>query len=227
MSNRACSILQPCLNNGTCHNINSTLGYNCSCVTGFNGEICQSDDRVCRPDSCWNDGISRETERNERSDSISFVVGTCIQISNTAFQCQCAPGWEDEICQTMINYCSDDICLNAGVCQSSLLSYSCLCLAGSYAGRTCEVAEKRLVTLQMVSRSFAYVAIIAIVGVAIVVVVLDILKYCFGIDPVHRKRQKKKSRQRKKRKKPVQIIRFKYIHAPSQNVDRTIQDTNV
>ena len=79
----------------------------------------------------------------------------------------------------------------------------------------------------MVSRSFAYVAIIAIVGVAIFVVVLDILKYCFGIDPVHRKRQKKKSRQRKKRKKPVEIIRFKYIHAPSQNADRTIQDTNV
>ena len=137
--NRACNILQPCLNNGTCRNINSTLlGYNCSCVSGFNGEICQSDDRVCRPDSCWNDGASRE--RNERSYLISFVVGTCIQRSNTTFQCRCTPGWEDENCQTKINYCSDDSCLNGGVCQSSLLNHSCLCLAGSYSGPMCEVS---------------------------------------------------------------------------------------
>ena len=92
----------------------------------------------------------------------------------------------------------------------------------------CEVTDKRLVTFQMVSRSFAYVAIIAIVGVAIFVVVLDILKYCFGIDPVDRKLRTTKS---KKKKKPIQIIRFRYIHAevpePSRNRNEIVKDTVV
>jgi hypothetical protein len=94
-------------------------------------------------------------------------------------------------------------------------------LAGSYGGRICEVVDKRLITLQMISRSFAYVAIIAIVGVAMFVVIMDVLKYCFDIDPVDRKCRTTKS---KKKKKPIQIIRFRYIHAEVQKPSRSRND---
>ena len=131
----------------------------------------------------------------------------------------------------MINYCGNNTCLNGGVCQSSLLNYSCLCLTGSYSGQFCEVTERTIVTRQIVSKSFAYIAIVAIIGAAMFIVTMDVLKYCFGIDPVDRKRRPKKSEKRKKRKKPVQIIRFKYVHAsvpePSDNMNEGLQNTAV
>lgn len=105
--------------------------------------------------------------------------------------------------------------MNGGVCQSSLLNYSCLCLTGSYSGQLCEITEQKIYIRQTVSKSFAYIVIIAIIGVAVVVVTMDVLKYCFGIDPVGRERRVKKYGKRKKKMKPMQIIRFKYIHAPT------------
>jgi hypothetical protein len=64
-----------------------------------------------------------------------------------------------------------------------LLNYSCECLIGSYSGRYCEITAKRIIIFKSVSKSFAYIAIIALVSVAIFVIIMDILKYCFGIDP--------------------------------------------
>jgi hypothetical protein len=53
----------------------------------------------------------------------------------------------------------------------------------------------------MISKSFAYIAIIAMTCVVMFVVIMDILKYCFGIDPVgeelERIRREKRARNRK------------------------------
>ncbi|UJR11646.1 hypothetical protein I4U23_015827 [Adineta vaga] len=46
--------------------------------------------------------------------------------------------------------------------------------------------------------------------VAMFVIIMDILKYCFGIDPVHEEREK--IRRDKRRKRPV-IQRFTYVNA--------------
>ena len=73
---------------------------------------------------------------------------------------------------------------------------------------------KRLVILQIVSTTCAYVAIIAMSAVATFVVVMDILKYCFGIDPVEGEREKLRQEKRVKKRKPV-IERFAYVNAPS------------
>ena len=109
--------------------------------------------------------------------SISTISGTCSETSNTTFVCSCQPYWTDLNCQTQINYCANITCLNHGVCQPLLQSYRCLCLENSYSGQHCEITANRLIILHIVSRSFAYVAIVAIVSVAVFVMVLDVLKY--------------------------------------------------
>ena len=54
-----CDIFQPCRNNGTCFNKNSISStYNCKCPPDFGGDQCQIDNRLCKTDTCWNNGIS-------------------------------------------------------------------------------------------------------------------------------------------------------------------------
>ena len=67
---------------------------------------------------------------------------------------------------------------------------------------------------KMVSKSFAYVAIIAIASVAAFVVIMDILKYCFGIDPVEEERKRMREEKRAKKRQPV-IERFVYVNSPA------------
>lgn len=130
-----------------------------------------------------------------------------------------------------MSWCESGTCLNAGVCKSLLLNYSCLCLSGSYSGEVCQIRAQRLTTFQIISKSFGYMAIVSIVGVGMFVAVMDVLKYVFGIDPVDRKRQAMKSRKMRRRKKAVQMIRFTYIPGPAQelhrNINTTVQNTTV
>lgn len=57
-SNTYCDLYKPCQNDGTCNN-NDTHDrrYTCLCPPGFSGDLCQNDDRLCKPSTCWNGGI--------------------------------------------------------------------------------------------------------------------------------------------------------------------------
>jgi hypothetical protein len=58
-SSTPCDILKPCQNSGSCINNNNTLyKYICLCPSGFDGTECQIDNRPCKANSCWNNGIS-------------------------------------------------------------------------------------------------------------------------------------------------------------------------
>lgn len=52
----------------------------------------------------------------------------------------------------------------------------------------------RIIVLQTVSTSFAYVAITAIIIVLMFVIIMDVLKYCFGIDPAKEERERIRKR---------------------------------
>jgi UDP-N-acetylmuramyl pentapeptide phosphotransferase/UDP-N-acetylglucosamine-1-phosphate transferase len=69
----------------------------------------------------------------------------------------------------------------------------------------------------IVSKSVASVAIIAMTTVAMFVIIMDILKYYFGIDvtrkELERIRRKKQVKRRAKKHKPI-IHRFVYVNAP-------------
>ena len=165
----------------------------CTCPPDFRGKHCEQDRRVCKLTTCLNNG-------------------TCHNISKTDFNCSCASGWEGKRCERIINLCSSSPCQNRGVCFPSLRNYTCKCLQGSYSGRHCEITATRIQVLQVVSTSFAYIAIIAMVTVVMFVLIMDILKYCFGIDPVEDERERLRRKKYAKKRKPPVIQRFTYVN---------------
>ncbi|CAF3304276.1 unnamed protein product [Rotaria socialis] len=162
MSSSLCAIKQPCKNNGTCNGTH--YSYDCSCPCGFNGTDCEFDYRPCKPYTCLNNG-------------------TCNATSDSLFVCTCLSGWQGVHCESIVNFCDNNSCLNNGVCRPLLENYTCECLGDSYSGRLCEISSPKTIMLKTVSKSFAYISILAVVAVAMFVITMDMLKYCFGIDP--------------------------------------------
>jgi len=101
------------------------------------------------------------------------------------------------------------------------MNYTCECLGNSYTGRHCEIIATQTAIYKTISKSFAYVAIIAMASVAVFVIIMDIMKYGFGIDVAYQELK------RIRRKIPVEkesqksdIVRFIYVDAPP-SVDET------
>jgi len=192
-----CDSLNPCQNNGNCSNTNaSDYGYECLCSRGFNGPQCENDHRPCKSNTCWNNGVCNET-------------------SDTTFECSCESGWTGKHCEKMINYCENIECKNNAPCRPSFMNYTCECLGEYYSGRHCEIVSTKLVALQYVSKSFGYVAIISLASVVAFIIIMDILKYGFGIDPTRHELDKIRLEKAKKRaiakRRPI-IQRFTYVN---------------
>jgi hypothetical protein len=142
-----------------------------------------------------------------------LYIGTCITVTNTTFNCTCAFGWTGTHCEIKINYCANVTCQNNGVCRPLLGSYKCECLGNSFSGLHCEITAAHIVMRKAISKSFAYIAILAALIVVAFVVIMDVLKYCFGIDPTRDElEQIQRQKRAKKAKRPV-IIRHTYVHA--------------
>ena len=125
----------------------------------------------------------------------------------------------------MINFCDNHTCMNRGVCRPLIHNYTCECLGDSYFGPHCEFTATRIKILKIVSKSVACIAIIFMVSVATFIVVMDILKYCFGIDPVEGERERIRRKKRaKKRKRPV-IQRFVYVNTPTISSGKSFSAT--
>lgn len=142
-------------------------------------------------------------------------LASCQPLPDGAFQCQCAEHWEGSLCEKEVNYClkKKKICYNKGQCRPIFGDAICECLAGSYSGDQCEIESSRTTVLRFVSKSFAYVAIIALCSVALFVIIMDILKYFFGIDPV---REDREQLQRERKRRKPEVVHFVYVrHSPS------------
>ncbi|CAF1329692.1 unnamed protein product [Adineta steineri] len=205
-----CDIRQPCQNNSTCLNDNTTIrGYNCNCLPGFNGTECQYDYRICQLRTCSYNGI-------------------CYQSSNTTFTCSCNEEWQGVHCEIRINYCKNITCYNQGVCQSLSSNYTCLCITENYSGRYCQIKSGKIVTLERVSKSFGYIAIIFLISTALFIITMDILKYYFGIDPIRKRLQ---SRRRVKKTKVVPVVQKIYYKSSLKkrpiNSVVLIEETNI
>jgi hypothetical protein len=74
----------------------------------------------------------------------------------------------------------------------------------------------QLLLFTIVSKSFAYIAILVMVAAVMFIVIMDILKYCFGIDPIREDLERIRREKRKRKRKPV-IQRFIYVNAPSSS----------
>jgi hypothetical protein len=150
-------------------------------------------------------------------DKYDLFSGTCNETSNTTFECSCENGWRGIHCEAMVNYCENVKCLNNGVCRPLFLNFTCECLGTSYSGRYCEITAKTTVVHKAVTKSFGYIAILCLIGVVSFFVIMDILKYCFDIDPLKEELEKiRKAKLAKKAKHPSVIQRFVYVNVPPQ-----------
>jgi hypothetical protein len=151
-SDNICSIIQPCLNSGSCFE-NKTIerGYNCECPWGFQGINCEDDQRPCKPFTCFQRGKSLLFYKKNFFDNFYYYLGTCINTSSTQFKCQCNPGYESVRCEKTVNFCANVTCQNRGVCFQQLLNYTCHCLEG-FSGRHCEIIGTSAVVHAYVSK---------------------------------------------------------------------------
>jgi hypothetical protein len=117
----------PCQNGGVCTNrVNS---YSCKCAAGWTGVNCNTLVNNCAFKPCKHGGI-------------------CINRLN-AFNCTCAAGYtyalnawgccwvllialscRGPLCQSLVNNCAPNACLNGGICINGVNSFTCFCAAG-------------------------------------------------------------------------------------------------
>lgn len=139
-----------------------------------------------------------------------FFVGQCNETENRTFVCICKPGWHGTYCQKMINHCEKTRCMNNGVCRPLLGGYKCECLYG-YSDNHCNTTATKIVVYKIVSKSLAYIAVIAMISAAMFIIIMDILKYGFGIDVTHAELEKiRRKKQAKIRRRIIQ--RFVYVN---------------
>ncbi|CAF1399100.1 unnamed protein product [Adineta ricciae] len=211
-SSSICISSNPCKNSGTCIDVNNnTLGFVCFCSTGYNGTYCEIDQKPCKPHTCLNHG-------------------KCNEASTTTFNCTCADGWQGIHCESLVNYCDlkNITCHSNGICRPLFLNYTCECLGNNYySGRHCEITSRKITIFTFVSKTFSYIAIIALIVVAMFIIIMDILKYCFGIDPVAAERRKLRREKLLAKRKRVIIQRFTYVNAPSKQLATTIPSITV
>ncbi|UJR29646.1 hypothetical protein I4U23_017194 [Adineta vaga] len=194
-----CQMTNPCLNSGSCTNL-SPSSYICMCIQGFIGSNCEIDIRPCQPWTCLNHGFCNET-------------------SPTTFQCECHSSYEGLHCESKIDYCQNITCQNNGQCRSMLLNFTCECTAADFTGRFCEVQSTKLVIKTIVKKAFGYIAITAIVSLISTIVILDILRYVFKIDPIAKDRRNLRRRRYQQRKKrPKSIVHFVYVDTPRNDL---------
>lgn len=114
----------------------------------------------------------------------------------------------------MTDFCANITCLNHGVCRSRFLNYTCECLDDSYSGRHCEQISARITMRKVVSKSFAFVAITAVIVLCLFFVFMDVLKYLFGMDVTRneliriRRRTQRMEKQPRPKTRTVQRIAY-------------------
>jgi hypothetical protein len=96
-----------------------------------------------------------------------------------------------------------------------LLNYTCECLGDSYSGRYCEITSIKVKIYDITAKSLTSAAILVISSAALFIIIMDILRYYFGIDPVDEERKRIRRKKKPVKHKPV-IQRFIYIPAPSE-----------
>ncbi|CAF4147425.1 unnamed protein product [Rotaria sp. Silwood2] len=184
ISNTLCDIFKPCQNNGICTNIQANIP----------SYFC----------SCQLGFSGIHCEFDYRP----CKQNTCL------YHDICNEDWQGINCESMINFCNNIICWNNGVCRPLSLNYTCECLGDSYSSRLCEITSLRIKIYKIVSKSFSYVAIIAMSCVVMFVIIVDILKYCFGIDPTREDLERYRREKRTKQRKPV-IQQDTYVNTSS------------
>jgi hypothetical protein len=97
------------------------------------------------------------------------------------------------------------------------MAWKCICLDPTYYyGNYCQFETNTLQVRKVLSRSFASIAITVLVFTCSFILLMDILKYVFHVDPVKTEseksqKQKEEGKRAVKSNVPKVAIRFQYI----------------
>jgi hypothetical protein len=92
--------------------------------------------------------MRRQTVSAQTCAMCLFLVAHCVfgllhplfclslQHNSNGYQCQCPAGFVGVLCQSNVNECSSQPCLNGGTCVDGVDSFSCQCATG-FSGPTC------------------------------------------------------------------------------------------
>ncbi|XP_007233291.3 protein crumbs homolog 1 [Astyanax mexicanus] len=125
-----------CANGGTC--LHGVGQYACLCADNFTGPYCT--DRV--EEIPWYIVVKSIAPKlpvsicgDEKRNYTCFNGGNC---SETAFTCDCLPGFTGHRCEQEVDECKSNPCLNGGYCRNLVNRFHCVCEL-SYAGETCQI----------------------------------------------------------------------------------------
>ena len=114
---------KPCRNGGTCMDL--VNDFECRCVPGFLGDLCETNVDDCELRPCANGG-------------------SCKDLVND-FECTCRAGFTGKFCTIDINECESGPCRNGGSCQQAVDDYHCKCPPG-FTGKNCQYIPGQKVT---------------------------------------------------------------------------------
>jgi hypothetical protein len=121
---------QPCYPDPCIEAVNSPTGYVCQCGgNDFRPGHCTGVlSSTCSVNTCLNGGNCVPYSSNEPWCNISQAGQSC---------CQCLAGYSGPRCETELNECASNPCVNGGKCNNLINKYTCTCPSG-FEGLKCE-----------------------------------------------------------------------------------------
>ena len=127
-----CERQSPCQNEASCQD-NGEGGYTCTCLAGWEGTNCDQEIDECSSSPCNNGGTctvreALKTNFNYQSSELEYERILFIskpfthrsldrpQDQHNGYECDCLVGYTGVTCQTDIDECLTEPCLNGGTC---------------------------------------------------------------------------------------------------------------
>ncbi|KAI6653592.1 Neurogenic locus notch-like protein 1 [Oopsacas minuta] len=131
----------PCVNGS--YNANCT---SCDCIPGFDGNLCDNNINECEQMPCMNNGTCVDQVNDYNCACVNEWMGkdcsdcglTCNngQQNSICSVCECDPGYTGSMCETDINECIPEPCINNGTCIDQVNDYNCTCV-NEWMGKNC------------------------------------------------------------------------------------------
>ena len=146
-----------CTNYGNC--IDTTENATCAqcvCPDGFSGDCCEVD----APSVCSSSPCSTDTSQHYN----------CVDYDHGLYGCVCQSGWTGTNCDTAINGCNPNLCVNSNSCsKGSGSSFTCNCKSGYY-GTYCQSEFHQSYYFLILVFQLTVIAATTVVSVAVLLV---------------------------------------------------------